>query len=313
MSEIIHVAAAVIYDRKRQSILIAKRPDDKHQGGKWEFPGGKVESGETVRQALERELREELDIRNAAAAPLIQIRYQYPDKSVFLDVFEVTAFDGMPKGKEGQQITWAAREKLGIYKFPTANIPILLAVQLPDRCLITPEPDDESEFLEHLQQLLEKDLTLIQFRAKQLPADNYLKLAEKTIDLAHRYEAKVLLNSPPQLLANADGLHLTSSQLLGLDTRPQLQPQQILSASCHDKIELQKAAEFNAGLAFLSPVKATRSHPGVTALGWKSFYELSRYANLPIFALGGLAVSDINEAKKHGAQGIAAISGLWNR
>ena len=97
----IHVAAAVIRCVDGQ-ILLAKRPEDKHQGGLWEFPGGKVEASETVQAALSRELEEELGIRPSAARPLIQVRHDYPDKQVLLDVWEVSAFTGEPHGAEGQ-------------------------------------------------------------------------------------------------------------------------------------------------------------------------------------------------------------------
>ena len=134
----IHVAAAVIRGADGQ-ILLAKRPEDKHQGGLWEFPGGKVESGETVQAALARELEEELDIRPTAARPLIQVRHDYPDKQVLLDVWEVSAFTGEPHGAEGQPLAWVSPRQLGDYEFPAANRPIVAAARLPEQYLITPE------------------------------------------------------------------------------------------------------------------------------------------------------------------------------
>ena len=93
----VHVAAAVIRGADGR-VLIAKRPQDKHQGGLWEFPGGKVEEGEAVERALARELEEELGIRVEAARPLIQVQHDYPDKQVLLDVWEVSSFTGEPHG-----------------------------------------------------------------------------------------------------------------------------------------------------------------------------------------------------------------------
>ena len=134
----IHVVAAVIYDRHKQHILIAKRPNHTHQGGKWEFPGGKVETDESPQQALQRELAEELGIQISSVQSLIQINHEYPDKSVFLDVYEVNQFtgsqyfSGQSVGNEGQTICWVKTRHLSDYTFPEANHPILQTIQSQD-------------------------------------------------------------------------------------------------------------------------------------------------------------------------------------
>ena len=97
----IHVMAAVIRDAERR-ILIAKRPDDAHQGGLWEFPGGKLEPGESRLEALQRELHEELGITVQQARPLIDLQHNYPDKHIRLDVWEVSEFTGTAHGAEGE-------------------------------------------------------------------------------------------------------------------------------------------------------------------------------------------------------------------
>lgn len=123
----VHVAVGVIVDDQSR-ILIALRQAESHQGGLWEFPGGKVELGETVLQALARELDEELGIKATAFRPLTEIQHDYGDKSVFLDVWWVDRFDGVAHGKEGQPIEWVAKEQLGEYRFPEANTKIIDAV-----------------------------------------------------------------------------------------------------------------------------------------------------------------------------------------
>ena len=128
MHELIHVAAAAIFNSQGQ-VLLALRSKKQHQGGLWEFPGGKVDAGESVAEALDRELREELAIGVEAAEPLIEIRHDYGDKCVLLDVWVVTDFSGNPRGNEGQPIEWAALERLGDYTFPAANIEIIGAAQ----------------------------------------------------------------------------------------------------------------------------------------------------------------------------------------
>lgn len=127
-TKVVHVAAGVIIDGDGK-ILIAKRPEHVHQGGLWEFPGGKVDEGETVEQALRRELFEELGITLTGYQPLLEIRHDYPNKSVLLDVWLVTGFSGLAHGKEEQKIAWVTKSELSQYAFPQANIAIIEAVQ----------------------------------------------------------------------------------------------------------------------------------------------------------------------------------------
>ena len=122
----LHVAVGVIL--RNDCVLIARRPDNVHKGGLWEFPGGKVETGETVIQALARELDEELGIVIGASAPLLEINHDYPGKQVLLDVYLVKAFSGTPCGREGQPLVWATLDQLADYAFPEANAPIIAAL-----------------------------------------------------------------------------------------------------------------------------------------------------------------------------------------
>ena len=123
----VHVAVGVILDRANR-ILITRRGDNAHQGGLWEFPGGKVELGESVQHALQRELREELGISIGVARPLLEVHHDYGDKTVFLDVYVVREFSGEPKGLEGQPLEWVAEGQLQNFEFPQANVPIADAV-----------------------------------------------------------------------------------------------------------------------------------------------------------------------------------------
>ncbi len=129
----VHVAVGVILN-SQQEILIALRPQHTHQGGLWEFPGGKVESDESVELALARELKEELGLIVQKCSPLIEVRHNYSDKSVLLDVWWVDSFTGLPedrsgKGREGQDIRWISARRLDNFTFPAANQPIIDAVQ----------------------------------------------------------------------------------------------------------------------------------------------------------------------------------------
>ncbi len=121
---VVHVVVGIIINKDDQ-ILIAKRASHQHQGDKWEFPGGKVEEGETPQQALQRELKEELGIDIKSANQLIEIKHQYSDKAVLLDVYEVRKWQGEAVGREGQPLRWVDRSDLKLYDFPAANAEIL--------------------------------------------------------------------------------------------------------------------------------------------------------------------------------------------
>lgn len=306
------VAAAVILGPAGR-ILIGRRHEHLHQGSLWEFPGGKIEPGETAQDALWRELREELGIEVRRARPLIRVYHDYGDRSVWLDVWRVEAFTGTPQGREGQPLAWVGPDDLSRYAFPAANRPILRAARLPDRYLITPEPGpDRDVFLRQLERALVRGIRLLQLRAKDLAPAQYAELAARVVPLARAHGARVLLNGPAALVAElgADGLQLSSAALQECASRP-LPEDYWLCASCHDGAELARAVAIGADCALLSPVQATASHPGVVPLGWPAFQALTDPCPLPIYALGGLGVLDLETAWRHGAQGIAAIRGLW--
>ena len=126
--EPVHVAVGVILDADNR-ILLSRRAADSHQGGLWEFPGGKVEACESVQEALFRELHEELGIEIGAVTPLLQVHHDYGDKAVLLDVWVVRHFVGNAKGREGQPLVWTACGDLKDYRFPAANVPIVEAVK----------------------------------------------------------------------------------------------------------------------------------------------------------------------------------------
>lgn len=125
-NDYIHVVAALIWQpHSSNSFLISKRQKGKHLEGLWEFPGGKMESGETPVQTLRRELREELDIIALKVDPYQQVLHHYPDRSILLDVWEVKSFQGSLEAREGQELKWVAVDQLTRYRFPDADLPVL--------------------------------------------------------------------------------------------------------------------------------------------------------------------------------------------
>jgi 8-oxo-dGTP diphosphatase len=304
----LHVAVGVITDNHGQ-ILIAKRCRHRHQGGLWEFPGGKVEIGECVVDALRRELQEELGITVESASPLIKITHSYPDRNVLLDVWHVDRFRGEAFGRESQAVAWVCGSRLKEYAFPEANRPIIAAAKLPECYAILDHENDEISVLQkNLRQILDQGIHLVQLRAKSLPAGRYDALAADVCRVAARYSATILLNAEPEqaVRAGAAGVHLTGKRLTQMKERP-LGESHWVAASCHTLEELKQAERLKLDFVVLSPVMPTATHPEATPLGWNTFEALVAQVNIPIYALGGLTLSDLRRARKAGAQGIAGI------
>lgn len=136
MSNSVHVAVGVItsFNELNQTIyFLTKRHKNAHQGGKWEFPGGKVEKGETVAQTLARELKEEVDIDVLSCEPLLTINHDYGDKKVCLEVFVVNHFTGEPCAQEGQEQSWFTLNELTGLDFPKANEAIITSLTARDK------------------------------------------------------------------------------------------------------------------------------------------------------------------------------------
>lgn len=313
MSErVIEVVAGVITD-KRGRILLSRRTPNRDMPGLWEFPGGKRESGETPEAALIRELDEELGIRVTVGPPLMAVPQHYPTKRLRLDVRHVTHWDGVPRGREGQALAWVAPGKLGRYSMPPADLPVVAALQAPDRYLVTPPPgDDDAPWLRALDDALRRGIRRIQLRLPGIPPDRQATLLQQAAIRCGRRDAQLLFNGPADAaLAAGVGVHLTSTALRALSGRP-VPEGTLLAASCHEAADLSHAARLGCDFVVLGPVAETASHPGAPGIGWTAFAKLRETTALPIYAIGGMSPDDIPEARRHGAQGIAAIRSLWS-
>ena len=304
----LQVAVGVVINATGQ-VLIAQRKNDAHQGGLWEFPGGKLEQGETAEVALRRELYEEITIEVQATTPLITVHHCYPDLSVQLIVFKVTAFSGEARSGEGQPLRWVEPCHLGQYRFPDANQPIIKAVQLPC-CYAILDAAEPHLLSANLQQLLKQEIRLIQARLKNLPTPIIEQFIELAYPLCQQQGRILLINSaaPRALWRRVDGLHLTRHDLMRLQHRPA--DIQYLAASCHTLGELRHAEAIGVDFAVLSPVLATQSHPDALPLGWEQFRQWVAQVNCPVYALGGMTYETLLSAQQAGAQGIAAIRGF---
>lgn len=308
----LHVVAGVLHD-SRGRVLLAQRPSGKHLAGLWEFPGGKCEPDEAPADALRRELHEEIGVQVGALEKLIALPWRYAEKSICLDVYMVRDHAGTPHGREGQALQWVEPDRLADIAMPPADRPVVTALRLPRRYVITPDPADGIEaFLHVLQHVLDAGEKLIQLRSKRLPADALRRVAAQARALTARSGARLLLNEHAQLAAELglDGVHLTARMLLGSAARPLPAPL-LVGASCHTARELAHAAAIGVDFAVLGPVATTGSHPDQPALGWQRFAALCADAPLPVFALGGMRIDDLEVAVEAGAQGIAGISAFW--
>jgi 8-oxo-dGTP diphosphatase len=310
--KLLQVAVGVIKNTAGQ-VLISLRDESLHQGGLWEFPGGKIESGESAEQALARELKEELNIDVITATPLITVKHQYPDVSVQLNVFLVEQFSGDAKSCEGQPFKWVNPAELANHAFPVANQPIITAARLPPYYAILDDAD-ESLLLVNLQKILNRGIKLIQLRLKTLSPKTIEKFIEQAYPLCKQQGALLLINSAVKNAEHfaLDGIHLTSRHLMSATRLPAF-PHRIseqaywVAASCHNLQELQHAQTIGADFVVLAPVLATKTHPETEPLGWEQFSGLVSQVNLPVYALGGLSESGLARARQAGSQGIAAI------
>lgn len=307
----VEVSAAVIL-RPDGAFLIARRPAGKVYAGYWEFPGGKVEPGEPAGAALKRELHEELGIEVIRAYPWITRVHRYEHATVRLNFFRVLEWSGEPHPREAQTIRWQAPHEPVAQPMLPANAPVLASLALPYEYAITSaESLGAQAMLERLERRLEQGLKMIQIRDKSLASGERLEFARQAVRLAHRHGARALVNLDEALARRigADGLHLPARALMALEQRPS----GLVAASCHSAAELARAMQLELDFALLGPVLPTGSHPDAAPMGWARFAELARGATFPVYAIGGMRESDLEQAWRSGAHGLAMISGSWRR
>lgn len=308
---VVRVAAAVLL-RGDGSVLLAQRPTGKAYAGYWEFPGGKLEDGESPRDALVRELREELGIVVRRASPWLVQEFVYPHAHVELHFFRVFSWDGELVGHDGQEFAWQSPGRYTVAPLLPANTRILAALALPSVYGITLAGDvGEDEFLLRAERALERGLRLIQLREKDWPPAHVDAFAQRLIPLAHRFDAKVLLNGSvaDARRMGADGVHWTSAMLSQATERPS---DMMTAASCHTAADIARAGALDLDFAVLGTVAATPTHPQADPLGWEGFAAAITGTRVPVYALGGLGRDDLDAAVANGAQGVALRRAAWD-
>ena len=306
------IVLGVVYNTGKDKVLVARRKLHSHLGGLWEFPGGKVRTGENALQALKRELFEEINIDSGSCSPLISFDYDYPDKSLRFSVWKVHDWAGGLMGGEGQETQWVEISSLTLRDFPAANKGIIAACKLPALYLITPDLDSYAQaFVSELREYLAAGVKLVQFRSKN--SNNCKPAVIKVTGACRSQGADLLVNSTPEFAmeVGASGVHLTSKRLLELTGRP-LPAESWVGASCHNLQELNHAVETDLDFCVLSQVGKSGGKSGYS-LGWDRFSDMIRNIPIPVYALGGMKLSDLTIARQHGAQGIALISDVWDR
>ena len=236
---------------------------------------------------------------------------QSGDLEVLVQGYRVLAWRGDPHPYEDQQLDSQRVDALRVSPLLPANAPILRALSLPSVYAITQASElGVDAFMHRVELALDNGLRLIQVREKNLAAPQLASFAADIVSLAQRYDARVIINSDVDLARStgAAGVQLNAAELMRMQQRPDVA---LCGASCHDRRELDQAARLGLDFVVLSPVMPTQSHPGAETLGWQRFTELIADFPLPVYALGGLNMDDLNTALEHGAHGVSMLRGAW--
>lgn|SRR5690554_4130353 len=316
----IDVAVGVLL-RPDGKVLLGQRPFEKAWPGWWELPGGKIEPGESVEQALVRELQEELGITATQFTRWVTYVHEYPKTIVRLAFCKVTAWEGEPRGMENQALAWThPQQPLEVGPVLPATEPPLRWLTFPERYLVSDIGSSEGlpPWLERLDAALNKGVGFVQFREPQWQAlahqdegaRQQLEAAfQSVLERCHQAGARCLVNAvhPESWWTQADGVHLRGADVL---LRRAIPPQPALvAASVHNEEERQAARELKVDFMVMGHVLPTPSHPDRPAMGWERFRQLAEGAGCPVYAIGGQSEQTLREAQQHGAHGIAVMRG----
>lgn len=306
----VEVAVGVLL-RPDGSFLLGSRPEGKPYAGYWEFPGGKLETGETVAQALARELHEELGIVIADALPWVTIEHVYPHAHVRLHFARATQWSGEMHAREGQRFGWFDLDSHKPGPLLPATVPCLRWLALPTVMGVSHAAElGCAEFLLRLDRALARGLRCVQLREPLLDVSEFDRLYGEVQARTRTAGARLIVNSvhPRRYWDDAGAVHLRASDLATLDGRPELA---LVGASVHTRAELDRAGALGLDYAVLGAVLPTPTHPGSSGLGWLGFQTRVAAPPLPVYAIGGLSEDDLGVAMRHGAHGVAVLRAAW--
>ena len=299
-------AAMGIIRRADGALFMQQRRAGQSFAGHWEFPGGKVDEGETPAAALTRELREETGIVVRDAAPFVRRRFSYPG-GIFLHFFIVREYEGEPRGCEGQNAEW-------VRTMPSPLLPmnerICKWLRLPPLYAITAaEVFGTAVMVRRLENALSAGrFSFVQLRDKNLPPVSRGMFVDSVADTCREHGALLCANDDEFLAAETGGLHLSARALARSAKRPSFE---WVGASCHSARDIRRAAALDLDFVVLSPVCKTPSHPDTPPLGWEKFAEIAAESPMPVYALGGLTPADLHIAQKNNAYGVAMMRAAW--
>lgn len=292
---IVDVAIAILIHRGK--ILVGWREEQQHQGGKHEFPGGKVEQGETPEEACRREIYEEVGIGLKDWHQFDYIHHEYDDIIVNLHLFHSYVPDEL-LNLIHQPWAWYTREQLPHLNFPKANKNIIKRLYWPHLIKIS-----------NTLSMVKSSDALLYWRIEEDPSEQYI---EQLTALDEGQRSNLIVNVDiwqqlsPELQKQIKTVHLKQSQLMNLH-KCDLTVGVRYIAACHDAVSLKQAQQIGCDAVFISPVKSTTTHPEAVALGWERFSDLAQNSQIPVFALGGVHPDDLATAQQHGAYGLAGI------
>ena len=292
---IVDVAIAILLHKSK--VLVGWRQVNQHQGNKHEFPGGKVEQGETPEQACRREIYEEVGIGLKDWHVFDMIQHEYDDIIVNLHLFHAYVPDEL-LNQIHQPWAWYHRDQLASLNFPKANAVILQRliwshlIKISDQIEALPQSNAQLYWRVQTGEIEKIE--------QQLKILNDAQLQKLIINIELWRELNTVLQ------AKIDTIHLKQSQLMGLN-KGELVVGKRFIAACHDAVSLQHAHQIGCDAVFLSPVNTTETHPNAKVLGWDDFAVLAKNSDIPVFALGGVAPKNLEQAQKHHAYGLAGI------
>ena len=304
MKKIVEVAAAVIL-RGDGAFLLGRRPPGSIYAGYWEFPGGKVEAGETPHGALLRELNEELGIVVESAFPWIVREFVYEHAHVRLHFFRVLKWSGELRDLQHDALEWQFSGDVRVAPLLPANAPVLAALTLPEYYAILNAPSVSKEGqLAALTRALDRGSRLIQLCKTEIPSGSRSDFVHKAVELCHCAHARVLVGSDEGIAnsSDADGIHLTMPQLMTLKSRPDFP---LVTASCLNGPALAQAAQLGLDFVVFGPINEATNNLGQLDLRFEGTARIIADYPIPVYVHGESNRDELHAAWRAGTHGIA--------